>query len=98
MKMKCESFKATRYICDYFISNGSCSRPNKFMCEVFIDTGHQPVQDDIPIHLEEVLKAFPDATVVDEVIKDAVTTGIGVVKDGKHIPSKDLMEEFFGKL
>lgn len=87
MNSQCDKFKG-RWTCDYFLSNGACSRPDKFMCHIFTETGHQPVEDDIPIHVGEVLKAFPDARVVGE-------KGI-VIKTAKE--SKKLMEDFFGKV
>lgn len=87
MNSQCDKFDG-RYTCNFFISNGACSRPDKFMCHIFTETGHQPVEDDIPIHVGEVLKAFPDARVVGE-------KGI-VIKTAKE--SKKLMEDFFGKV
>jgi hypothetical protein len=84
MNSKCDKFKG-RYTCDYFIQNGACSLPSKFMCHIFAETGHQPVEDDVPPHVGEVLKGFDTATVVKE-------TGVTAKK------SRNLMEEFFGKI
>lgn len=80
----CEKFQG-RNTCDFFISNGACSRPDKFMCHVFIDTHSQPINDDVPIHLGEVLREFPDSKVVKEINPEP---------RGKQ----KKMEEFFGKI
>jgi hypothetical protein len=66
MNRNCPDFEATRYVCDYFVPNGSCKRPTRFMCHIFIDTDKQPVQDDVPLHLGKVLETFNGSTVIKE--------------------------------
>lgn len=66
MNKNCPDFEATRYVCDYFVPNGSCKRPTRFMCHIFIDTDKQPVQDDVPLHLGKVLETFNGSTVIKE--------------------------------
>lgn len=80
----CNKFSG-RNTCDYFISTGGCRLQGKFMCHVFKQTGSQPIEDDVPLYIGEVLKVFPEARVVKEINPEP---------RGKQ----KKMEEFLGKL
>ena len=101
---KCPDFKG-RYGCDYFISNGACGKPTRFMCHIFAETGHQPVMDDVPLHVGEVLKDFDSAKVISTGRVSAKTRQImRFIKEPpkKEEPAKEevkkTMEDFFGKI
>lgn len=79
----CKDFEG-RNTCIHFTPNGSCKREGKYMCHVFIDTNSQPVADDVPLFLGEVLKAFPSAKVIKEINPEP--------------RGKNIMEDFFGKI
>lgn len=89
----CEEFEG-RWTCDWFISNGACNRQNRFMCHVFIDTGKQPVETDVPLYVGEVLAAFPGSKVIKTNDKEMLKTDVAVLKTAKRLK----MEEFFGKI
>jgi len=36
------------------------------MCHVFMATGKQPIENDVPMHLGMILEAFPSSRVVEE--------------------------------
>jgi hypothetical protein len=85
----CDVFEG-RYTCQHFIPNGACNRPNRFMCHVFIDTGKQPVEDDVPAELGMILETFPGSKVVKSTPK--------VEKATSNVDKKKKMEDFFGKI
>ena len=98
--MKCDKFDG-EYTCKYFHPNGACTRPDKFMCEIFIDTNSQPVADDVPLYVGMVLKSHESATVTEIIRKK-------VAQINKQYPVKQQsslnfekrskMEEYFGKI
>lgn len=64
LNSKCPEFKGWLFGCTYFIPSGACKRPDKFMCQVWIDTRKQPVEDDIPLHIKTVLEHDTSARVI----------------------------------
>ena len=104
----CDKFRG-RNTCDYILANGACKLPNKFMCIVLIKTGSQPINDDVPLFLKEVLEAFPDSKVVKEInpepregeypmelIPPEIDEEDRWVEPEK--PVKKTMEDYFGKI
>lgn len=78
----CDKFTGA-YTCHNFIQNGGCKHPSMFMCHIYQATGKQPVEDDVPIYIGEVLETFEGSTVVKEVNPERKTKK---------------MEDYFGKI
>ena len=63
MNKNCKDFDG-RYTCKYFNSDGTCNHKDRVICHIFNETGKQPVEDDVPLYVGQVLEAFPGAKVV----------------------------------
>jgi len=88
MNFNCPDFQG-KEVCDFFLSNGACKKPTKFMCHIFMETGKRPGEHDVPLYVGEVLKEFPGSE-----ITEVINFTNNAIED-KHTSK---LEDYFGKL